>query len=103
MEGEGEVKEEEETKPVKKEAKKQPKEVVAEIEKLAEMAANKTRMESYTAKMQELKQTLETINEDENLAEYIDAAKTKTLEEEVKIYEEYFKKAEEAYTYSNNN
>ena len=87
----------------KKEGKRQPKEVVKEVEKVAEMAANKVRMEMYRKQMEGLKETLSSINEDENLSEYIDEAKTKALQDEIKVYEGYFTTAEEAYNYSKNN
>ena len=58
------------------------------------MAANKVRMEMYKRQMEALKETLTSINEDENLSEYIDETKTKALQDEIKVYEEYCGKAD---------
>lgn len=87
----------------KKEGKKQLKDVVKEVEKVAEMASNMVKMKEYKKQMNKLQETLTSINEDENLSEYIDEAKTKALQDEIKVYEQYFTKAEEAYNYSKNN
>lgn len=93
----------EEKKPKKEGKKKQLKDIVNEVEKVAEMAANKVRMEMYKRQMEALKETLTSINEDENLSEYIDEVKTKALQDEIKVYEGYYGKAEEACNYSRNN
>jgi len=83
--------------------KKQLKEVVAEIEKVAEMAGNYVKMKEYQKKISELKETYTSISEDENLQEFIDESKTKSLQEEIALYEKYCNEATEAYEYSKNN
>lgn len=83
-----------------KNKKKKFQEVVKEVEKLGEMAKAKVAMEVYGAKIKELKQTLESINEDSNLAEFIDETKTKELQNEIALYEKYHLNAEANY---NNN
>jgi hypothetical protein len=90
-------------KKMKKKGKKQLKEVVAEIEKVAEMAGNYVKMKEYQRKISELKETYTSISEDENLQEFIDESKTKSLQEEIALYEKYCNEATEAYEYSKNN
>jgi hypothetical protein len=87
----------------KKGGKKQPKDVVTEVEKVAEMAGNYVKMKEYQKKIAELKETYTSISEDENLQEFIDESKTKSLQEEIALYEKYCNEATEAYEYSKNN
>ena len=75
-------------------------EVVKMTEKAGEMAKNRVMMEMYGRKMNELKETLNTINEDSNLAEFIDDRKTAALQKEIALYEKYHLNAEANY---NNN
>lgn len=75
-------------------------EVVKMTEKAGEMAKNRVMMEMYGKKMSELKETLNTINEDSNLAEFIDERKTAALQKEIALYEKYYMNAEANY---NNN
>ena len=82
-----------------KEKKRQPKDVVTEIEKVAEMAGNYVKMKEYQKKIAELKETYTSISEDENLQEFIDESKTKSLQEEIALYEKYCNEATEAYEY----
>ena len=98
-----EEKPEEKKTPKKEGKKKQPKDVVAEIEKVAEMAGNYVKMKEYQKKISELKETYTSISEDENLQEFIDESKTKSLQEEIALYEKYCNEATEAYEYSKNN
>ena len=98
----------EEEKPEKKKAplkekKKQLKDVVAEIEKVAEMAGSYVKMKEYQKKISELKETYTSISEDENLQEFIDESKTKSLQEEIALYEKYCNEATEAYEYNLHN
>jgi hypothetical protein len=93
----------EEKKSTKEGKKKQPKDVVAEIEKVAEMAGNYVKMKEYQKKISELKETYTSISEDENLQEFIDESKTKSLQEEIALYEKYCNEATEAYEYNKNN
>ena len=93
--------EKEEVKKEEKEPKKEGKlsynEVVKKAEKLGEMAKNKVMMEVYGKKKQELEETLGTINEDSNLAEFIDEAKKKALQNEINLYEKAYMTAEANY------
>tara|TARA_Y100000385_G_C13087190_1_gene636942 strand:+ start:1429 stop:2361 length:933 start_codon:yes stop_codon:yes gene_type:complete len=96
---------EEENPKEEKEPKKEGKamkfeEVVKMTEKAGEMAKNRVMMEMYGRKMNELKETLNTINEDSNLAEFIDDRKTAALQKEIALYEKYHLNAEANY---NNN
>ena len=93
----------EEKMPKKEGKKKQPKDVVTEVEKVAEMAGNYVKMKEYQKKIAELKETYTSISEDENLQEFIDESKTKSLQEEIALYEKYCNEATEAYEYSKNN
>ena len=96
---------EEENPKEEKEPKKEGKamkfeEVDKMTEKAGEMAKNRVMMEMYGRKMNELKETLNTINEDSNLAEFIDDRKTAALQKEIALYEKYHLNAEANY---NNN
>ena len=52
------------------------------------------------AKLRELEETLSTINEDSNLAEFIDESKKAAVQKEIALYEKYYMNAEANY---NNN
>jgi uncharacterized membrane protein (DUF106 family) len=67
------------------------------------MAGNYVKMKEYQKKIAELKETYTSISEDENLQEFIDESKTKSLQEEIALYEKYCNEATEAYEYSKNN
>ena len=108
MEEEMEPKKEEMDPKMKKEEKK-PKnenkklkfeEVVKKAEKLGEMAKNKVMMEIYGKKKRELEETLNTINEDSNLAEFIDENKKAAVQKEIALYEKYYMNAEANYNTS---
>ena len=99
MKKEGEEVKKEEKEP-KKEGKMKFEEVVKKAEKLGEMAKNKVMMEVYGKKKQELEETLNTINEDSNLAEFIDENKKAAVQKEIALYEKYYLNAEANY---NNN
>jgi len=86
----------EEKKP-KKEGKMKFEEVVKKAEKLGEMAKNKVMMEIYGSKKKELEETLNTINEDTNLTEFIDEGKIAAVQKEIALYEKYFMNAEANY------
>ncbi len=86
-----------------KEKKKQPKDFVAEVEKLSERAANEVAKKAYQGKIDSLQETLNTINEDENLAEFIDENKTKAVQAEIALYEKYCNEAMQKLEYSKNN
>ncbi len=86
-----------------KEKKKQPKDFVAEVEKLSERAANEVAKKAYQGKIDSLQETLNTINEDENLAEFIDENKTKAVQAEIDLYEKYCNEATQKLEYSKNN
>ena len=86
----------EEMKP-KKEGKMKFEEVVKKAEKLGEMAKNKVMMEIYGKKKRELEETLSTINEDSNLAEFIDENKKAAVQKEIALYEKYYMNAEANY------
>lgn len=89
-----------EEKDPKKEGKMKFEEVVKKVEKLGEMAKNKVAMEVYGAKKRELEETLGRINEDANLAEFIDEGKKNAVVKEIALYEKYCMNAEANY---NNN
>jgi hypothetical protein len=92
----------EEMKP-KKEGKMKPENFIKEVEKLSKRAANEVAVKAYEGKMNSLKETLSTINEDENLAEFIDEAKTAAVQNEIALYEKYCNKAMQELDYSKNN
>ncbi len=77
-----------------------PENFIKEVEKIGEMAKMRVAKEAYGGKINELKKTLETINEDANLAEFIDERKTAALQKEIALYEKYYTQAEANY---NNN
>ena len=81
----------------KKEGKMKFEEVVKKAEKLGEMAKNKVMMEIYGSKKKELEETLNTINEDTNLTEFIDEGKIAAVQKEIALYEKYFMNAEANY------
>jgi len=89
-----------EEKDMKKEGKMKFEEVVKKAEKLGEMAKNRVYMEIYGKKKRELEETLSTINEDSNLAEFIDERKKAEVQKEIALYEKYYMNAEANY---NNN
>ena len=93
----------EDTKTPKKEGKMKPEKFIQEVEKLSKRAANEVAVKAYEAKINSLKETLSTINEDENLAEFIDEAKTAAVQNEIALYEKYCSKAMSELEYSNNN
>jgi len=80
--------------------KKTFQEIVNEVEKLGEMAKNRIAMEVYGKKVNELKTTMSSINEDSNLAEFIDERKTAELQKEIALYEKYYMNAEANYNTS---
>ena len=86
-----------EEKEPKKEGKMKFEEVVKKAEKLGEMAKNKVMMEIYGSKKKELEETLNTINEDTNLTEFIDEGKIAAVQKEIALYEKYFMNAEANY------
>jgi hypothetical protein len=89
-----------EEKEVKKEGmgrKMTPENFIKEVEKIGEMAKMRVAKEAYGGKINELKKTLETINEDANLAEFIDQRKTDALQKEIALYEKYYLDAEANY------
>ena len=92
----GEKMKKEEKEP-KKEGKMKFEEVVKKAEKLGEMAKNKVYMEIYGKKKQELEETLNTINEDTNLTEFIDEGKIAAVQKEIALYEKYYMNAEANY------
>ncbi len=92
----------EEKKP-KKDGKMKPENFIKEVEKLSKRAANEIAVKAYEGKMNKLKETLSTINEDENLAEFIDEAKTAAVQAEIALYEKYCNKAMQELEYSKNN
>ena len=94
-EEEKDVKKEE--KDMKKEGKMKFEEVVKKAEKLGEMAKNRVYMEIYGKKKRELEETLSTINEDSNLAEFIDERKKAEVQKEIALYEKYYMNAEANY------
>ena len=98
MDEEKDMKKEE--KDMKKEGKMKFEEVVKKAEKLGEMAKNRVYMEIYGKKKRELEETLSTINEDSNLAEFIDESKKAAVQKEIALYEKYYMNAEANY---NNN
>jgi len=87
----------------KKEGKMKPENFIKEVEKLSKRAANEVAVKAYEGKMNSLKETLSTINEDENLAEFIDEAKTAAVQAEIALYEKYCSKAMQELEYSKNN
>jgi len=92
-----------EEKEPKKEGKMLPENFIKEVEKLSKRAANEVAVKAYEGKMNSLKETLSTINEDENLAEFIDENKTKAVQAEIDLYEKYCSKAMQELEYSKNN
>ena len=92
-----------EEKEPKKEGKMKPEKFIQEVEKLSKRAANEVAVKAYEGKMNSLKETLNTINEDENLAEFIDENKTKAVQAEIALYEKYCSKAMQELEYSKNN
>jgi len=92
-----------EEKEPKKEGKMKPENFIKEVEKLSKRAANEVAVKAYEGKMNSLKETLSTINEDENLAEFIDEAKTAAVQNEIALYEKYCSKAMQELEYSKNN
>jgi len=92
-----------EEKKLKKEGKMKPETFIKEVEKLSKRAANEVAVKAYESKMNSLKETLSTINEDENLAEFIDEAKTAAVQAEIALYEKYCSKAMQELEYSKNN
>lgn len=86
-----------EEKEPKKEGKMKFEEVVKKAEKLGEMAKNKVMMEIYGSKKKELEETLNTINEDTNLTEFIDEGKIAAVQKEIALYEKYLMNAEANY------
>ena len=86
-----------------KEKKKKPEDFIKEVENLSKRAANEVAARAYEGKMNSLKETLDTINEDENLAEFIDEAKTAAVQAEIALYEKYHAKAISELEYSKNN
>jgi hypothetical protein len=90
-----EVKKEE--KEPKKEGKMKYAEVVKKAEKLGEQAKCRVQMEVYGKKKQELEETLNSINEDSNLSEFIDEAKKKELQNEISLFEKAYMAAEANY------
>ena len=95
----GEKMKKEEKEP-KKEGKMKFEEVVKKAEKIGEMAKNKVMMEIYGKKKAELEETLNTINEDSNLAEFIDENKKAAVQKEIALYEKYYMNAEANYNTS---
>jgi hypothetical protein len=89
----------EEMKP-KKEGKKTLADVVKEVEKVGEMAKAKVAMEMYGGMKRRMEETLNSINEDTNLQEFIDEGKKAELQKEIALYEKYYAQAEANY---NNN
>lgn len=89
-----------EEKEPKKEGKMKFEEVVKTAEKLGEMAKNRVMMEIYGKKKKELEETLNTINEDSNLAEFIDENKKAGVQKEIALYEKYYMNAEANYNTS---
>ena len=89
----------EEMKP-KKEGKKTPADVVKEVEKVGEMAKAKVAMEMYGGMKRQMEETLNSINEDTNLQEFVDEGKVSALQQEIALYEKYYAQAEANY---NNN
>jgi hypothetical protein len=83
--------------------KSQPKDFIKEVEKLSERAANEVAVKAYQGKMNSLQETLGRINEDENLAEFIDKAKTAEVQAEIALYEKYCNEAMSKLEYSKNN
>ena len=96
MKKEGEEVKKEEKEP-KKEGKMKFEEVVKMAEKAGKMAENRVYMEIYGKKKQELEETLNTINEDSNLAEFIDENKKAAVQKEIALYEKYYMNAEANY------
>jgi hypothetical protein len=89
----------EEMKP-KKEGKRTPADVVKEVEKVGEMAKAKVAMEMYGGMKRRMEETLNSINEDTNLQEFVDEGKVSALQQEIALYEKYYAQAEANY---NNN
>ena len=98
----GEKMKKEEKEP-KKEGKMKPEKFIQEVEKLSKRAANEVAVKAYEGKMKSLKETLSTINEDENLAEFIDENKTKAVQAEIALYEKYCSKAMQELEYNQHN
>ena len=102
--------EEEEPTKEKKEVKKEgmgrkmtPENFIKEVETLSERAANEVKVKAYKGKINSLQETLNTINEDENLAEFIDEKKTSAVQNEIALYEKYCNEAMQKLEYSKNN
>ena len=84
----------------KKEGKKKFQDVVKEVEKVGEIAKAKVAMEMYGGMKRKMEETLNSINEDTNLQEFIDEGKKAELQKEIALYEKYYTQAEANY---NNN
>jgi len=84
----------------KKEGKKKLADIVKEVEKVGEMAKAKVAMEMYGGMKRKMEETLNSINEDTNLQEFIDEGKKAELQKEIALYEKYYAQAEANY---NNN
>ena len=84
----------------KKDGKKKPADVVKEVEKIGEMAKAKVAMEMYGGMKRQMEETLNSINEDTNLQEFVDEGKVSALQQEIALYEKYYAQAEANY---NNN
>ena len=86
-----------EEKDPKKEGKMKFEEVVKMAEKAGKMAENRVYMEIYGSKKKELEETLGSINEDNNLQEFIDEGKIQAVQKEIALYEKYYMNAEANY------
>ena len=86
-----------EEKDPKKEGKMKFEEVVKMAEKAGKMAENRVYMEIYGGKKKELEETLGSINEDNNLQEFIDEGKIHAVQKEIALYEKYYMNAEANY------
>lgn len=86
-----------EEKDPKKEGKMKFEEVVKMAEKAGKMAENRVYMEIYGNKKKELEETLGSINEDNNLQEFIDEGKIQAVQKEIALYEKYYMNAEANY------
>ena len=72
-------------------------EVVKMAEKAGKMAENRVYMEIYGKKKAELEETLNSINEDNNLQEFVDEGKVAAVQKEIALYEKYYMNAEANY------
>ncbi len=86
-----------EEKDPKKEGKMKFEEVVKMAEKAGKMAENRVYMEIYGGKKKDLEETLSSINEDNNLQEFIDEGKIQAVQKEIALYEKYYMNAEANY------